>query len=804
LGWNIDSDINTYIVCYADWDSSYPSKEPWSGTFEDKDSFFLETGMHSFDINFTTTGHRTLSCNLYSASGRYLGSKATDISVLNLDIGQDQTIIEGEKAVLDIPIIRDNKDLIINRYIYDDTNSAKRYCDNTEANYCTIEGLALGTHEIFVKVYTDKEINEVGILKVKVLPKDTDTDMDKMPDIWEHQYAPELNASKDDANEDIDGDGVSNYQEYIDGTNPTSIFDYLLLSTPTNLTAVATTTKITLRWNPVNDAIAYSICMAEESISDESICEDNKGGKLIGVTSDDTLIYNDLSSDNNFFDAEIYHEKVLTNNLVADTNYYFRIKALDRAGHKSLRSNEVNATLLNESNTIGLGGDTSKEESKSTIFPIFRTGDETLIDTMKCITDTTMTISNTLTSVRVEIPSYNEIQAFDLACTAYNVEGVEIASDVITIQVTSAVQPTDISNLNNKTLREPTGWNAEIKIDTLAENQKSATIDFSIFSCGGDLTYLSIDDGGYLFDQDITYGSCTQGCQIWIKLDGTEYKEICPSNLYIGVLEEKVATLPIIDEDDNTTDTARLLENTLEGKIGVVEDIDYYKVIVTQSGEMKFYVSGISNNRVILYDSKGKQINCTYGCSSSETEPIIFYADEGEYYIKVYMLNDDIGDYNITSSVSSVGNFSRNALGIVKDLTTGLQWQDNYGEAYLYDWQVGTNYIESLYWEDVVSYCENLDLDGLGWRLPTIEELETIVDNSKSIYEASIDDAFRINANGFYWSSTILEDDDNLVRSLDFASGNIGFSQKLKISSSSMLGVTFTTSGDKEFIRCVR
>jgi len=219
---------------------------------------------------------------------------------------------------------------------------------------------------------------------------------------------------------------------------------------------------------------------------------------------------------------------------------------------------------------------------------------------------------------------------------------------------------------------------------------------------------------------------------------------------------------------------------------------------------MKFYVSGISNNRVILYDSKGKQINCTYGCSSSETEPIIFYADEGEYYIKVYMLNDDIGDYNITSSVSSVGNFSRNALGIVKDLTTGLQWQDNYGEAYLYDWQVGTNYIESLYWEDVVSYCENLDLDGLGWRLPTIEELETIVDNSKSIYEASIDDAFRINANGFYWSSTILEDDDNLVRSLDFASGNIGFSQKLKISSSSMLGVTFTTSGDKEFIRCVR
>ena len=47
---------------------------------------------------------------------------------------------------------------------------------------------------------------------------DLDDDNDGMPDAWEAQYG--LNPVVDDASGDLDGDGVSNVNEYISGTNP--------------------------------------------------------------------------------------------------------------------------------------------------------------------------------------------------------------------------------------------------------------------------------------------------------------------------------------------------------------------------------------------------------------------------------------------------------------------------------------------------------------------------------------------------------------------------------------------------------
>jgi len=49
----------------------------------------------------------------------------------------------------------------------------------------------------------------------------TDTDCDSMPDWWENQYTPTLNTEYDDADEDPDKDGFSNYEEFINGTDPT-------------------------------------------------------------------------------------------------------------------------------------------------------------------------------------------------------------------------------------------------------------------------------------------------------------------------------------------------------------------------------------------------------------------------------------------------------------------------------------------------------------------------------------------------------------------------------------------------------
>lgn len=64
--------------------------------------------------------------------------------------------------------------------------------------------------------------------------------------------------------------------------------------------------------------------------------------------------------------------------------------------------------------------------------------------------------------------------------------------------------------------------------------------------------------------------------------------------------------------------------------------------------------------------------------------------------------------------------------GIVTDTRTGLDWQQVME-------MTGTE-------ADAVDYCASLDLGGTGWRLPSMKELETIVDDSR--YKPAIDPIF--------------------------------------------------------------
>jgi hypothetical protein len=114
-------------------------------------------------------------------------------------------------------------------------------------------------------------------------------------------------------------------------------------------------------------------------------------------------------------------------------------------------------------------------------------------------------------------------------------------------------------------------------------------------------------------------------------------------------------------------------------------------------------------------------------------------------------------------------------MGMVTDNKTGLTWQ-----------QSG---VSNLNWFDAKDYCTDLDLNGAGWRLPTVKELLTLVDHSK------IDPSIDTSVNGFpgasiahIWSAT-------LVASDPFSAWYVSFSY----------GETYiATVGTTFLVRCVR
>jgi hypothetical protein len=95
----------------------------------------------------------------------------------------------------------------------------------------------------------------------------------------------------------------------------------------------------------------------------------------------------------------------------------------------------------------------------------------------------------------------------------------------------------------------------------------------------------------------------------------------------------------------------------------------------------------------------------------------------------------------------------------VYDTKTKLTWQRNAPAAYY-----------SYY--DAAFYCQGLSADGggSGWRLPTIKELQTIVDDT--VLPPTVDPAaFPDPMADLFWSSTIYVNDTNKAWGVAFNSG---------------------------------
>ncbi len=101
-----------------------------------------------------------------------------------------------------------------------------------------------------------------------------------------------------------------------------------------------------------------------------------------------------------------------------------------------------------------------------------------------------------------------------------------------------------------------------------------------------------------------------------------------------------------------------------------------------------------------------------------------------------------------------------NGDGTVTDNATGLMWQKA---------EPGTKT-----WEEALAYCENLELAGhKDWRLPNINELQSIVDYGASEPPAIDQTYFPDTVSGDYWSSTTFLKETSYAWDIDFTSGDV-------------------------------
>ncbi len=121
-------------------------------------------------------------------------------------------------------------------------------------------------------------------------------------------------------------------------------------------------------------------------------------------------------------------------------------------------------------------------------------------------------------------------------------------------------------------------------------------------------------------------------------------------------------------------------------------------------------------------------------------------------------------------------SYSRSAAGVVADHTTGLEWQDDV-DSVQKPWVTQKNYDNGNYddtsGDTATTYCRDLTLDGGGWRLPSIKELETLVDSSKDDPSVAENVFHRISSSG-YWSTATYADYTSSAWVVHFSYGNSG------------------------------
>jgi len=122
--------------------------------------------------------------------------------------------------------------------------------------------------------------------------------------------------------------------------------------------------------------------------------------------------------------------------------------------------------------------------------------------------------------------------------------------------------------------------------------------------------------------------------------------------------------------------------------------------------------------------------------------PVTIYFDEGYSVIDFPKVSAFSAYVRCVRGESKVREYNRNENGIVQDLSNKIAWQDDYSD--------NGGQVKESSWQDAINYCESLDLNGSGWRVPNIHEAHTLSKDDGQLIEPLVERNMTKNL----WSST--------------------------------------------------
>jgi len=210
-------------------------------------------------------------------------------------------------------------------------------------------------------------------------------------------------------------------------------------------------------------------------------------------------------------------------------------------------------------------------------------------------------------------------------------------------------------------------------------------------------------------------------------------------------------TAPVITLNGEATLTLNVGDIYTEAGATATDNVDG-TVAVTTSGSVDTSLAGTYTITYMSTDkagNKGTNIRTvTVGAATVASSKLKKTGQTVSYYAS------DDGDYQVGITPSYTRDDSKE---VVTDNVTGLMWQDNPDVASVKKpWIVVLSKPYDTSGNTATTYCTDLTLGGYDdWRLPTIEELDGIVDYGRvppAIDSEFVNTAFESNV--YYWSST--------------------------------------------------